>query len=89
MTIKSPIAKFIALIFVSVALAWLSIGVDGASLARMNSMSPTEYIEYQRNLHHHSFLHHLFVWIMIGGFYIASVEFIAFVIGLFFKKPAA
>jgi hypothetical protein len=29
------------------------------------------------------------VWLFVGGFYIASVEFLAYVISLFVKKPAA
>jgi hypothetical protein len=53
-------------------------------------MTATEYIESQRKLYHHSFVHHFILWVVIGGLYVASVEFIAYVIGLCFKKkPAA
>ena len=90
MTIKNAIPKFIALILVSSVVGYLAIGIDTSILAKIDSMTATDYIESQRKLYHHSFLHHFIIWLFIGGLYIASVEFIAYVIGLCFKKkPAA
>jgi hypothetical protein len=86
MTIRSPIAKFIALSLVSVVAALVTMSADGSILAKVNSMSPAEYVEYQRKLYHHSFVHHYLIWLIIGGLYIASVEFIAYAIGLCCKK---
>jgi hypothetical protein len=90
MTITNAIPKFIALILVSSVVAFLAIGTDTSILAKIDSMTATDYIESQRKLYHHSFLHHFIIWLIIGGLYIAGVEFIAYVIGLCFKKkPAA
>lgn len=90
MTIAKPIPKFIALLLVGICVAFIMRSADAFILAKMDSMSAADYIEHQRKLYHHSFIHHYVVWILIGGFYIASVEFFAFVVGLCFKKkPAA
>jgi hypothetical protein len=90
MTIKNAIPKFIALLLVSVVVAFIAIGADTSILAKIDSMSATEYIDSQRKLYHHSFIHHFVLWVIVGGLYVGSVEFIAYVIGLCFKKkPAA
>ncbi len=89
MTINKPISKFIALILVSICVAFITVDADRTILAKLDLMSPTDYMQYQRHVYTHSFAHHYILWLMIGGFYIASVEFIAYFIGLFFKKPAA
>ena len=90
MTIKNAIPKFIALLLVSVGVAFIAISTDSTILAKLDSMTATEYVESQRKLYHHSFLHHFILWVIVGGLYVASVEFIAYVIGLCFKKkPAA
>jgi hypothetical protein len=89
MTISRPIPKFIALVLISIVVAFLTLGADSSLLAKIDSMSATEYIEYQRKLYHHSYWHHFLLWLVIGGLYVASVEFFAYVIGLFVKKPAA
>jgi len=56
----------------------------------MNSMTATTYIESQRKLFHRSLMHHFVLWVIIGGLYVASVEFIAYFIAFCFKRrPAA
>ena len=90
MTIKNAIPKFIALLLVNIVVAFIAISADGTILAKIDSMTATEYIESQRKLYHHSFIHHFILWVIFGGLYVASVEFIAYVIALCFKKkPAA
>jgi len=89
MSINKPIAKFIALILVSVCLAFIAMSADGTNLAKLDSMSAANFVEFQRKLYHHSFFYHYIIWLVIGGIYIASVEFFAYVIGLLFKKPSA
>jgi hypothetical protein len=89
MTINRPIPKFIALISVSIVVAFIAISTDATILAKLDAMSASEYVESQRKLFHHSFLHHFVIWLIVGGLYLASVEFIAYVIGLFVKKPVA
>jgi hypothetical protein len=87
MNITNPIAKAIALVLVSICGTLLMVHSEAATLAKLDSMSATDYVQLQRNLHHHSFGFHFFTILMIGGFFIGIIEFIAYVIGLCFKKP--
>lgn len=89
MTIQNPIPKFIALLLVSIVVAFITVSVDNTVLTKLNSISAAEYVELQRKLYHHSFLHHFILWVIIGGLYIASVEFITYVISRFTKKSVA
>ena len=86
MIIKNAIPKFIGLLFVSIIVAFIAMSADGSILAKIDSMTATEYVEAQRKLYHHSFIHHFILWVIVGGLYLASVEFIAYVIGFYFKK---
>jgi hypothetical protein len=90
MTIKNSIPKFIALFLVSVCGAFLMLSFDASALTKLDSMSAADYVQRQRELHHHSFVFHFIVVMMMGGFYIGIIEFITYVIGLVLpKKPAA
>ena len=90
MTIKNAVPKFVALVFVTICVSFIMQSSEASILAKIDSMSAADYIEYQRKLYHHSIVHQFILWFFIGGFYIASVEFFAYVIGLCFKKkPAA
>jgi hypothetical protein len=90
MIVKNAIPKFIALLLVSIVGAWLMLGIDASALSKLDSMSAADYVQKQRELHHHSVVFHFFVVLMMGGFYLGVVEFLSYVIGLCFKKkPAA
>jgi hypothetical protein len=90
MIIKNAIPKSVALVIICVAVSFLAIGTDSGVLAKADSMSSADFIAYVRGLHHHSFLHHFVLMFISGGMFVAGVEFIAYVIGLCFKKkPAA
>ena len=88
-TKHNPIPKVIALILVSICAAFLMLSFDTSALAKLDSMSATDYVQHQRELHHYSFVVHFIAVLVMGGFYIGIVEFITYVIGLFFKKPDA
>lgn len=68
--------------------AYLVIHTDKFVLAKMDVMSASDFLEYIRKLHQHSFHYHFTVFLLLGGAYLAVIEFIAYVIGLVFKKPA-
>jgi len=89
MTIKNAVPKFIALVLVTICAAFFAMYADRDLLAKMDSMSASDYIQHHRQIYQHSFSYHFVVWLFVGGFYIASVEFLAYVISLFVKKPAA
>jgi len=72
--------KVIALLLMSLFLAWLLGKYDARALAMMNSMSTAEYIRQQRELHGHSFLLHAFTCLVCGGFFLGTIEFVAYMI---------
>ena len=87
---QNPIPKVIALILVSIGAAFLMLRFDASALAKLDSMSASDVVQHQRDIHHHAFVFHFIVYLIMGGFYLGVVEFIAYVIGLIVpKKPDA
>lgn len=87
---QNPVPKVIALILVSIFGAWLMLHFDASALAKLDSMSAADYVQKQRELHHHSFVFHFISVLIMGGFYLGVVEFLSYVIGSCFPgKPAA
>jgi hypothetical protein len=85
-TKQSPIPKVIALILVSICAAFLTLSFDTSALAKLDSMSAADYVQYQRTVHQHSFVYHFILLLILGGFYVGIIEFITYVVGLFFKR---
>jgi hypothetical protein len=83
---NGPIPKVIALIFVTIGIAWLVKSFDASTLAKIDSMSPADYIQRQRELHSHPYIEHFITFLILGGFYLGIIEFIAYVIGLIIPK---
>ena len=86
MTLKISTGKIAAVILVSVFFASLAKSFDPSIIARMDSMSPTDYVEHQRKLLSHSLPLKCLTWILGGGCYTASVEVVSLGIGLWGKK---
>jgi len=87
-TKQNPILKVIALILVSICGAFLQRGFDASALAKLDSMSASEVVQYQRGIHQHASVYHFIAILILGGFFLGIVEFITCVIGLLFhKKP--
>jgi flagellar biosynthesis protein FlhB len=85
---QNPIPKVIALVLVTAAISWLMMRSDAAALSKIDSMSPTDYIQHQRELHHHSYVFHFVSFLVLGGFYIGAVEFISYlIVPLIPKRP--
>jgi len=74
------IPKVLALILVSICLAWLLRQYDAAALHLIDSMSAAGYIQHQRDLHSHSVFLHFFTCLVCGGFFLGTVEFVAYMI---------
>ncbi|HEY8960649.1 MAG TPA: hypothetical protein VIM57_00485 [Luteolibacter sp.] len=83
------IPKLIALLLVSIAGAWLMFRIDAYALTKLDSMSAAAYVEKRRAIHHHSFVFHFLLVLMLGGFYFGIVEFLSYLIGGCFKKKSA
>jgi hypothetical protein len=72
--------KVIALVLVSVCLAWLLRQYDAAALNLISSMSTADYIRHQQDLHSHSILLHFLTCLICGGFFLGTIEFVAYMI---------
>jgi hypothetical protein len=83
---SNPIPKAMALVLVSICGAFLLAKMDTRALVKLDSMSAIDYVQYQRSLHQHSYLFRCFVILLLGGFFVGTVDFIAYVIALPFKR---
>jgi hypothetical protein len=72
--------KVIALVLVSLCLAWLLRQYDAAALRLIDSMSTVDYIQHQRDLHSHSVYLHFLTCLICGGFFFGTIEFVAYMI---------
>ena len=86
MVIKNAIPKFIALLIVCAAASFFAIDADNRILSKADSMSSADFIAYARGLFQHSFIHHYILLFLTCGLFLACVEFLAYVIGLLFRK---
>ena len=82
----NPIPKVIALILVSVGMAFQMKQFDKSSLAKMDATPVAEFMKHQREIHMHSPLFWFFSVLVIGGFFVGAVDFIAYIIESFLKK---
>ena len=81
-------SKAIALIFVSIGLAFALKRIDSDELSEMNSLSPDAYVQIQRMEHQHSFLHHFIIMFIFALLYFLAVEGVAWIVrGIWPKKP--
>ena len=85
---KNPIPKITALILVSIGVALVMQRTDISILAKINSTSPEDYYDHARHLYQHSFLHQFLIAILFGGFFLGTVEFVAYLISFLFKNAA-
>ncbi len=83
---QNPIPKAIALLLVSIGVAYLMKNYDGSELSKIDSISPADYVQQQRNHHIHSFSFHYIMMLVFGGFYIGTIEVIAYLIELVIPK---
>jgi len=74
------IPKVLALLLISLFLAWLLGKYDAQALAMIDSMSAADYIRHQRELHGHSFALHALTCLICGGFFLGTIEFVAYMI---------
>jgi ABC-type amino acid transport system permease subunit len=88
-TKPNPIPQAAALILVSLGVAFMMLHSDASSLAKLDSMSATDFVQKEREAHQHSFIFHFIVFMFVGAIYIKLIEFFTYVVGLCFKKPAA
>jgi uncharacterized membrane protein YjjP (DUF1212 family) len=80
-------SKLIALILISIGLALLSAHIRASEIARLDSMSPSDFLDYYRKHHGaHSFIFNYFSFLVVGGIFVAIVELFAYVIRLVIPK---
>lgn len=74
------IPKVIALLLMSLFLGWLIGQYDARALAMMDSMPTADYLRHQRELHGHSFALHALTCLICGGFFLGTIEFVAYML---------
>jgi hypothetical protein len=74
------IPKVVALVLVSLCLAWLLRQYDAAAMHLIDSMSTADYFQHQRDLHSHSIYLHFLTCLICGGFFLGTIEFVAYMI---------
>ena len=85
----NPVPKVIALVLVTLCIAWWMLGVDTRGLAKIDSMSAADYIQFQRGVHQHSFIFHFTILLIVGGFFVGTIDFLAYLIGLLIPRKSA
>ena len=86
LTIKNPLPKVVALILMSVGVAWLLGVFDTIELAKMNSMTAAEFFEKHHQMYHRSFAFHFICMFLLGGLYVGVLGLLTTLLGLFSKK---
>lgn len=76
--------KLLALIVVSVGVAWWLRSYDVRTLAKMDTMTADEFVAHQRSVHHHGAMLHFVSAFICGAIYIGAIECLAF---LFRGRP--
>jgi hypothetical protein len=83
----NPLPRAIALILVTLCIAWFVHHVaDPYARSKIDSMSQTDYIEYQRLVHGHSYLVTFFGLLVEIGFCLGVVDIVAFLIRALTRK---
>jgi hypothetical protein len=84
------IPKVVALILVSLFIAWRMHSYGSAQLAKLDSVSPAEYLTHKRHLYQISYTAIFIMLSLLGALYLSVIEGISYVIKLFMSKaPAA
>jgi hypothetical protein len=73
---SNPLPRAISLVLVTLFVAWLFQIADAHSLKRMDSMLPAAYIDYRHGVLGHSYLFRFGTLLILGGFYLGTVEVI-------------
>jgi uncharacterized membrane protein len=81
-----PIPRIIALILISIGMAWQMKAFDGSALAKIDTMSAADFIQHQRELHMHSGIFRFFTVLVIGGFFAGALDFISYLISRFLRR---
>jgi hypothetical protein len=73
-----PIPKILAFLIVSVFAAWYLHRSDLAALARMDNMTPDQYVAHQRAIHLHHVVTHFAAAVILGAVYLGVIEILAY-----------
>jgi hypothetical protein len=81
------IPKLVAIIIVSLMLAWMFKMHDTSQTAKLNTMSPEDYVAHKRQVYQMSYFFWFGVLCVYGAFYTLIVEAIAFLIRAVWPRP--
>ena len=69
-----------ALLVVTLCITWMMVSSDAHALAKIDSMSPAQYITYERGIHSHSAAVHFLTLGFFGALYVGVIELIVYVL---------
>jgi hypothetical protein len=78
---KSQLLRAAACVLLTALFAWVMHAVDARALARIDAMTPADYLAYQRHQHQHSYLFAYVTLLIFGGAYLGAVEVVAGLLG--------
>ncbi len=76
----------VALIVVTCGMALLMHHFDQSMLMKLDSMSASDFIQHERSTYNHSIVNRFIFMLLFGGFYLGVVDFLTYLIALFFKR---
>jgi len=79
---KSQLLRAAACVLLTALFAWAMHAVDARALARIDAMTPADYLAYQRHQHQHSYLFAYVTLLIFGGAYLGAIEVVAGLLGL-------
>jgi hypothetical protein len=84
----NPLPRAVALILITLCVARLYQNYTAHALRKIDSMSPSAYVEYHRTLYEHTYLFNFLLLLVYGGFFLGAVEIVAFLIRALMPKGA-
>jgi len=81
-----PIPKAVALAVMASIAAWFLERYNKNALYRLDSMTADQVVQHQRALYHHSYLFLFVLLLVLGGFCLGAIEFIAYIVRLILPK---
>ena len=87
---QKVIPKLVALLIVSLCCAWLMHHNGIGQIARLDSMSPADYVEYKRHVYQTPYPRIFLGVLALGALYLGLIEAVAFIVRRAVpKKPDA
>src|SRR5262245_4058643 len=83
---QNIISKLLAFLLVSFCFAWLIHHYSEGQLAKLNSMSPSDYVQHKRHVYEASYSAFLVRSLVFGAAYLGAFQLVSGIIGYGLRK---